>query len=297
MAWVCRGQKQYYYRSRRYGARVGREYFGTGPEAELAAALDQRRQQEQQARRQAAQAERQRWDGAAAVLGQLIAATDLLVDAALLSGGYRQHERGAWRKRRHAMNATDEVTTEEQATPEPLPELVRRAQQGDRTVLPWLRRALDADPELWRRHGDLAAQAQASWIALVAGPDLVLRECLERKMDELRAELAGPSPSPLERLLVERVTICSLQAQFSDAAYAQARGPDATPAVLRELLHRQDSSQRRYLAAIKQLALVRKLIRPALSPFELASRPVPEGTPAGARREAAAPQVRLAGVN
>ena len=262
----------------------------------MAAALDDRRRQERDARRQAAQAERHRWDFAAAVLGELITTTDLLVDAALLADGYHQHER-VWRKRRGAMNALDESTTEKREVTEPLPDLVRRAQQGDHSVLPWLRRTLDDDPAIWQRHGDLAAQAQAAWLALVAGPDLVLRESVGRKLDALRAELAGPAPSPLERLLVERVTACWLQAHFADASYAQAPGPAATPAVLRELLHRQDSSQKRYLAAIKQLAVIRKLLRPALSPFELASRPVPEGTPAGSPKEAATPQVRLASVN
>ena len=43
MAWVRRGRKLYYYRTRRVGGRVLREYLGSGPEAELAAALDSAR--------------------------------------------------------------------------------------------------------------------------------------------------------------------------------------------------------------------------------------------------------------
>src|SRR5262245_54846358 len=39
--WQRRGKKLYYYRTRRVGRRVVREYFGSGPEAVLAAALDQ----------------------------------------------------------------------------------------------------------------------------------------------------------------------------------------------------------------------------------------------------------------
>ncbi len=154
--------------------------------------------------------------------------------------------------------------------------LVERAQAGDQGVLPELRQALDAEPAVWRQYGDLAAQAQAAWLRLLAGPDLLLQESVERKLAELRAELAGPEPSRVEQLLVERVAACWLQTMYADALYAQAKGPEATPAVLRELMKRQESSQRRYLAAIRQLALVRKLLRPALSPLDLATRQVQE---------------------
>jgi hypothetical protein len=54
------------------------------------------------------------------------------------------------------------------------------------------------------------------------------------------------------------------------------------------VLRRQDPAQRRYLAAVKQLALVRKLLRPALSPLQLAMGTVPE-SPAGRRARQTAP--------
>ncbi len=171
---------------------------------------------------------------------------------------------------------------------EHLRELVHRAQQGDHTALPELRRALDADPALWNEYGDLARQSEGAWLRLLAGKDLVLFECVQRKLGALRAELAGPEPSPLERLLVERVAACWLQTLYADAIYAQSQGPGATPAVLRELMRRQESAQRRYLDAIKKLTLVRKLLKPALSPLELASRPVREA-PAVRLHRASAP--------
>jgi hypothetical protein len=43
---------------------------------------------------------------------------------------------------------------------------------------------------------------------------------------------------------------------YADALYTQAKGPGATAAVLRELMKRQECAQRRYLDAIKKLALV-----------------------------------------
>ena len=177
-----------------------------------------------------------------------------------------------------------------------LAELVQRAQQGDLTVLPLLREALEGDPALWQEYGDLAAQAQEAWLQLLAGTDYLLAESVRLKLGALRQELSAEGASPLEKLLIERVVACWLQTCYSDSVYAQAKGPASTPSVRQELMKRQDSSQRRYLAAIKQLALVRKLLRPALSPLQLALGAVGEerATP---KRQTTVASPRLAGVN
>ena len=93
-----------------------------------------------------------------------------------------------------------------------------------------------------------------------------MRETVLRKLHDLRAELLANSSSPLERLLVKRIVACWLQTHYADALYAQARCEEATPAVRKELLQRQESSHRRYLTSIKQLALVRRLLVPAQMP-------------------------------
>ena len=177
-----------------------------------------------------------------------------------------------------------------------LAELVQRAQQGDVTALPLLREALEGDPSLWQEYGDLAAQAQEAWLQLLAGTDYLLAESVRLKLAALRQELGAEGASPLEKLLVERIVACWLQTHYADALYAQARGPQSTASIRQELMKRQDSSQRRYLAAIKQLALVRKLLKPALSPLQLAMGPVGEerATP---KRPTTAASPRLAGVN
>jgi hypothetical protein len=187
----------------------------------------------------------------------------------------------------------------EQAVPTQgrIDELVRRAQQGDRSVMPQLRQILDSDPSLWQRYGDLAKWAQAAWLQLAAPKDVLLYECLERKMEEMRAELSGPDPSPLEKLLVERVVACWLQCEYADILYAQNRDQPSSMAIRKELMSRQESAQRRYLASLKQLATVRKLLKPGLSPFDLAMRPVEEGNPAVRGRAGAAPPIRVAALN
>jgi hypothetical protein len=197
-----------------------------------------------------------------------------------------------------ALNGDEDVNAEEQIDQENDPlarlqQLVQRAQQGDDSVLPELRAALDENPQVWRECGDLGRQAQAAWLHLLSGQDLLLRESVQRKVEEMRAELSGHSPMPLEMLLVERVLAGWLQCHYADALAAQARGPEATAGVRQELMKRQESSQKRYLSALKQLALVRKF-KPALSPLE-AMRPVNEG-PASRRAGPSRAGVRLAGV-
>ena len=158
---------------------------------------------------------------------------------------------------------------------ERLQTLVKRAEQGDESSLPTLRAALDANPWIWERYGDLARQSQAAWLQLIAGPNLLLRESVERKAEQLRAELAGPEPSPLEKLLVERVIACWLQVQYADAAYAQQASP--SPGQHSAMLKRQAGAQQRYLFAIKTLATVRKLLKPAPSTLELLGYPAGKG--------------------
>jgi hypothetical protein len=163
--------------------------------------------------------------------------------------------------------------------------LLRRAEQGDEAALPALGLALDAHPEIWQRYGDLGRQAEAAWVQLVCGPNLLLRESLSRKLEELRAELAGPSPSPLERLLVARVLACWLQVHYADTAYAQLKA--ASPAQHSAALKRQNSAQQRYVQTVRALATVTRLLRPALSPVDVAVR---MGGAGGGRRHHAGPE-------
>ena len=169
---------------------------------------------------------------------------------------------------------------------EEMRQLLLRAQSGDPAVLPQLRELLDARPALWQRLGDLAGHTEEALLGL-AGRSLLARESIRRRMDELRAELAGPAASPVETLLVNRVVICWAQCHLADLEAAQkARaGPQGAHAE-----RRQSGAQARYLAALKQLVLVRKLARPAPSPLELLRAPIGESRPApAARRDAGLP--------
>ena len=92
--------------------------------------------------------------------------------------------------------------------------------------------------------------------------DEALAKSLTRKLDLLRDELAGPNPTPLERLLVERIVACWLHLHHLEATYS---GKEGMSLALGSYYQRSiTSAQKRYLVAIKTLALVRKLAIPVL---------------------------------
>jgi hypothetical protein len=86
----------------------------------------------------------------------------------------------------------------------------------------------------------------------------------------MKTELCGPSPSPLEKLLAARVTATWLQVAYYDALSAQsAKGDDGRSKMIQR---QQDAAARRHQAALKAMATIKKLLTPALSPIEIASR-------------------------
>ena len=78
MAWAVRHGRRVYVRSTRSGDKVRHENFGTGPAAEAAAALDERRRREREANRDAREKRRQEWDETSAPLRKLADGTDLV---------------------------------------------------------------------------------------------------------------------------------------------------------------------------------------------------------------------------
>jgi hypothetical protein len=140
--------------------------------------------------------------------------------------------------------------------------LVCRAEQGDHSALPALRELLKAPEMVDVCGGDLARLAQRTLIDKFGGKNLAFKEALTHKLSRLRAELAGPTPTPPERLLVERVVSCWLHLHHLEQLYAQKEG--MSPELGTYYQGSLDRAHKRYLAAIKTLALVRKLAVPVL---------------------------------
>jgi hypothetical protein len=111
--------------------------------------------------------------------------------------------------------------------------------------------------------GNLAKRTEQALVSAVAGKDLAVREALTYKLDLLRQEMAGPTPTPLERLLVERVVACWLQVQYADIRLAQQeRELNLSQAECHQ--RSRDRARRRFLTAVRTLALVRLLALPVL---------------------------------
>jgi hypothetical protein len=158
-------------------------------------------------------------------------------------------------------------------------DVVGRARQGDETALPRLRELLAQFPRLAETYGDLALHAQRAWVALAAGPDFYMKECLLHETATLRQELAGPSPGPVERLLAERVVACRLQMHYFDAVEAQALAAGGTPRLAAHRARRQALAHRNYLTALAALTTLRRLL-PAVVAVPAAVLATPAPTPA-----------------
>jgi hypothetical protein len=140
--------------------------------------------------------------------------------------------------------------------------LLDQAQKGDKKTLPALRKLLENPAAVDNFGGDLARQVVFSLINAAAGENLLLKEAVPRKLELLRAELSGPNPTPLERLLVERIVVCWLQVHHAEIRFAQAQDLSLDQG---DYFQRCiDRAHKRYLSAIKTLATVRKLALPVL---------------------------------
>jgi hypothetical protein len=161
--------------------------------------------------------------------------------------------------------------------PAELKTLLERGNAGDASALPELKRAFLDNPELAAHLGDLVQHAEQALLQLAAGTSLTAQAAIQQQMTELRASLSGEVASPLEKLLVDRIVISWIEVYHGDIELAGQllRQGNALPAI-QAAQRRLDGAHRRYLTAIKQLAVVRKLLRPSPSPLDLLKRSVPE---------------------
>jgi len=155
------------------------------------------------------------------------------------------------------------------STNDELRAFLKRTEAGDKSTLPVLRKMLENPSAISLFSGDAAALAERSFLDALGGNNLGFKEALARKMELMRTELAGPNPTPLERLLIERIVACWLQVQDADSRYAQAK--DLNRQWLEFFIGRMDRANKRYLAALKTLAQIRKLAVPVLQ-FNIAKK-------------------------
>jgi hypothetical protein len=143
--------------------------------------------------------------------------------------------------------------------------LSEKAEAGDKEARKELRRLLRASsPEVIAEASGIARRAEGMLVKTISAGDTLMQEALQARMEHMRAEIAGEEPTPLELLLTERVVAGWLLVEVLEALIAgqyrvgrkESRvGPDYIIQQSRIL----ESATRRYLAAIRELARVRKL--------------------------------------
>lgn len=142
--------------------------------------------------------------------------------------------------------------------------LVERANTGSASALAALRELLTKCPELWQIVGNLSRQAEFAWCDMISGGDHLVTEMAKRHLGNLKTQLAGTSPTPVERLLVDLIGVTWLGLQYSEMALAKPGTCSAAEGNYR--LRRAESCQRRHLAALRTLATLRALVPVGLAP-------------------------------
>ena len=66
-------------------------------------------------------------------------------------------------------------------------------------------------PEILKEAGDLGLLAERHWISLIARSNLIVEESVPEQVAIMKAELAGPEPTPLDRLLIDQIGLAWLQ--------------------------------------------------------------------------------------
>lgn len=144
-----------------------------------------------------------------------------------------------------------------------LVKLVERVQAGDQEALVQAREVFNQVPSLW----GMISVAKTTRLALVkalVGENPLLVEGCAREADALQQQLAGANPTPLEAVLAERTATCWLAAQHVDYIAARFLDKGGTFAQGEYWRRHQDSAHRRFLAACRTLATVRRLALPVL---------------------------------
>jgi hypothetical protein len=162
----------------------------------------------------------------------------------------------------------EKTTCQAGGTHADLATLRRHANQGNPKAQAQLKSWLDKNPDVCRTIGDLAHHAQMEFIRLVTKGDFLFTEAIRRRADEMRRELLGTFPTPLELLATERVVAAWLQTQHVEGQIALS---DEEIPKAKFWLQRQLQANRLLHAATKSLLLIRELLPPAAAPAALAA--------------------------
>ena len=139
------------------------------------------------------------------------------------------------------------------------------AEGGSRNARKRLRRLVrSSSPEVIAEASDIAGRAQWMLVKTISAGEPLMEEALQERMHQMRSEIAGENPTPLEVLLTERVVAGWLLVEVLEGLIAAQYQRDikahrVAPTYVIQQSRIVESATRRYFAAIRELARVRKL--------------------------------------
>jgi hypothetical protein len=141
------------------------------------------------------------------------------------------------------------------------------AEGGSRNARKRLRRLVrSSSPEVIAEASDIAGRAQWMLVKTISAGEPLMEEALQERMHQMRTEIASENPTPLEVLLTERVVAGWLLVEVLEGLIAAQYQRDVDvkahrvpPTHVIQQSQILESATGRYLAAIRELARVRKL--------------------------------------
>lgn len=157
------------------------------------------------------------------------------------------------------------------------------ANRGDQRARQAIRQCIKASPGLCKEFGDVARHAETALVKLISGGEILTSAAITQQAAKMRQELAGPAPTLLEEMAVERIVACWLQLQHCETQFLHSQ---TSVQWARYWLARQAQADRLYRMALKSLASVRELL--SAKPHSGGSTRVETGEPVPARPDCAA---------
>jgi hypothetical protein len=138
-----------------------------------------------------------------------------------------------------------------------------RAESGDHDARAELRRRVEAcSPQQIAQLAQIAVQADRMLVKTISGGDPLMQEALEVRLRDMRQEIAGDSPTPLEAMLADRVVAGWLLVEVLEALISAqysrhvGDGKRASPTYLMQQSKILESATKRHMQAIQTLALM-----------------------------------------
>ena len=128
-----------------------------------------------------------------------------------------------------------------------------------------LRKILKELPDLWKATGDLSAFAAQTVIDKGIQGSTLMMESIKAGHVAIREDLGFDTATPLEKLLIEHITLSWMRLQLTELHYTRATtGGGVTYECADHWDRRLTAAQRRYLRACETLARIRRLHLPVV---------------------------------